>query len=423
MAKPVTVSERIIDIDIIRGFALFGVLLINIISFNMPPFGALELYEPFSSVDSVLEMLIKIIIEGKFYSIFSILFGLGFALQISRLKDKGAPHKKIFIRRLFILFIIGTIHSVLVYDGDILKVYALIGLVLFLFHASKNRKIWKYVLILLSIFYLVIIGAFVVKGVKAADKSHEEIVETRMHRLNELQEEYEPFLSDSYLAVTKKRTEMTFSLNGLGILAYGLIYILPLFLIGALIGRSDLFKKTTTGWSQLKKLFKWSLIIGLTCALVYFTCWLKANPEEEGMLESLKKISAFLSNLSLGLTYMSGIILLLRKKLFQRILSPLAYVGRMALTNYLMQSIIFTFIFYGYGFGLMGQKSFSALIAATVVFYIIQIVYSKFWLAHFNFGPFEWLWRSLTYNEIQPFRQRNRQDSSVLSPVESSGKL
>jgi len=122
--------------------------------------------------------------------------------------------------------------------------------------------------------------------------------------------------------------------------------------------------------------------------------------------ERLMKVAEGVSNPSIGLFYISGLALLLQKETFKRLLNPLSYMGRMALTSYLTQSVVLTIVFYNYGFGFLGQKDLWLLVVIGVPFYLIQIIFSKMWLAHFRFGPAEWLWRSLTYKKLQPMKNK-----------------
>lgn len=402
--KPIAAKERIHVIDVIRGFALFGVIVINVFFINMPPYGFIDMYHPVSVTDHVSYWFIKLLIVGKFISLFSFLFGLGFAIQIFRLKEKGIS-ARFYFRRLLILVFIGLFHSLVIWEGDILLSYAVFAMLLLLMHKFSAR----FYLILLSVIILYHFGEAVSPLLKKSNPGikqeavNKEADRTELEKRMKIREDFfNTFRKGSYPEVTKERIKMTFSKGKIRMIYGEFFHIFPLFLIGAYIGKRRIFHNMEKHIPFIKKVLLWSLLSGVGIEFLKQAIESKSNISVTG---NLVYFFGNISSYAICFFYVSILVLAFRKKFWQKVLNPLRYTGRMALTNYLLQSFCFGLIFYKYGLGLNGQKSITFLFVLALLLYIIEIYASSIWLRKFQYGPAEWLWRTLTYKTSLSFRQ------------------
>lgn len=369
LSKPGVECGRIVEIDIIRGGALLGVLLTNLQSLTYPGGYLPPLSFPsHSALDRGIEALIHIFIEGSFYPLFATLFGLGFALQMQRPKFMPAH----FRRRLLLLLGFGVLHAVLVWDGDILVSYALLGFALLPLHRIRSRTL--VVLISCCLLYSLIIftAAF-------------QLGNTKPRRTDTIAEIY---AQGSYLEVTRVRL-VDLSAVGVEAVLY-FPHLLSCFLVGLLIGRRGV-RETLHDRTLLRHVLALSGGIALPIVTVYGATLLQ-TPRVPAWLSGL---DGALGSASLGFAYTGALALSLQSPTWQRRLRPLAAVGRMSLTNYLMQSLIFTLLFYGYGGGLYARVPLSVSVLLALALYAIQMYLSRRWLARYPQGPVEALWRNV----------------------------
>ena len=391
-ASPVQPGERIAFVDILRGFAIFGILVANMAGFSG--------YAPFiqdgqAVIDGVVLVLIRLFITAKFYSLFSFLFGWGLSVQMARARERGTRFTPLYLRRLLVLLLIGIVHGVLIWSGDILTLYALLGFLLFLVRNRSERTILTLVVLclLLSIF------------LSAPWKVPTEIA-SRYENLTEFmrleQAPANAYSLGSYRDITRLRVEEY--LRGLSSFLFYFGNIFSMFLLGLWAGKRRIFQEVELRLPLLKKVMVGGLIIGMLGNLLYV--WLLLFPGEmpvawlpQSYHRMLQHAAYTLGAPALMLFYVTGLVLLLRKKTWRNLLCPLANVGRMALSNYLFQSILATWIFYSYGLGLYGEISpFIGLILTVVIFWI-QIRISGWWFDRHRYGPAEWVWRFLTYGK------------------------
>ncbi|MGX1930171.1 DUF418 domain-containing protein [Flagellimonas sp. 2504JD4-2] len=405
---PVNPTKRFEIIDIIRGFALFGVLLANIrwtsqdFALTNAQLEAISLTE----INVWLDGFILTFIEFKFYTLFSILFGLGFAMQLNKSEEKQLNIVPIFRRRMFILFVIGIVHATLVWFGDILHIYAALGFVLMLFRNASNATLIKWILgigILTGLLPFIdwLIQSYVDPVANTVD--YEAIKSMRFESLS----------STNWIDVMRLNTEWNMAeytnlrIGGDGIF-YWYLNVFWKFLLGFYMGRNLMLQRAQEQLGKFKKLFVYGGVLGLIGCLAWsissfvFDRWLPSN-------ESPLSISALLLEfgvLALSMSYLSALVLLYFKTGFSKQLAYLAPLGRMALTNYLMQSVCIIVVFYGVGLNQLGKIGTFYCLVATILIFGLQIAISKWWLSKFKFGPMEWLWRSLTYGKWQRFRIR-----------------
>ncbi len=181
--------------------------------------------------------------------------------------------------------------------------------------------------------------------------------------------------------------------------------VLAMFLLGLYGGKRKLFENSPENVALWRKVWIWGLIIGVIGNLLYVAIGESANRSIPSIELIISIIGQTFGAPALALFYMTSLALLFQREKWQPRLTPLSYVGRMALTNYLLQTLICTTLFYGYGFGLYDKIGIAGGILLTVVIYILQIILSKWWLTRFRFGPMEWLWRSGTYLKFQPMKR------------------
>lgn len=409
--SPLKQTERIDLIDALRGFALLGILMVNMLYMYEPMSSMMLEAKPDASVKHIIaESFIKFFFEGKFYVIFSMLFGFGFYIFLNKSTDNGISTLPIFKRRLFFLLLFGVAHITLLWAGDVLLYYALFGFLLILFIKASDKKIirWAVTLALIPTFLLSLIV------IAVSLSSHNPAVKTEIDFhlqgnetvMNELVERASlVYSTGSFNEIVLVRIEEYITLLS-GSLFFFCPVILSMFLVGFLVGRKGIIANYANNLHLFKKLFWWGLSVGVITNILYMVSFRYAIMNVPDGWSLLASSMHSLGGISLGLCYMSGIIILFIKGKADLLIKYLVPVGRMALTNYLMQSIICAILFHSYGFGLFGKVEVWQGIVLTLMIFVSQIVWSICWLNNFQFGPFEWIWRSLTYYKFQPMRKR-----------------
>ncbi len=401
---PLDEKRRIVDIDIVRGFALFGVLLVNVVYFNTTfsatLVGKVSLLNPLgldSGLDQVMAVLISFLAEGKFYTIFSFLFGLGFYIFISRAEDKGLSSRPLFKRRMFLLLIFGMLNLILVWWGDILHVYALGGFILLIFKDKPVNVLKRWVLIFLAFATILSLLIF-----SSSPLLIQQLGEDIYYMISSdlLKTSFEVFKHGSYLEIIGFRLG-----NEIPYLLVYLIFIIPktvaMFLIGIIAGRLKIFEDIEGNYNLIRKVWKVTGIIGGFSLIAILISGYPFISVSEIIQNSLVYTFFFeIGTVVISLFYITTLLKLLRTKLVAKLLYPLQYVGRMALTNYLMQCIICSLVFYGHGLGHVGEISVVGGIIFTIFLFILQTLYSYLWFKRFKFGPFEWIWRKHTYGKV-----------------------
>jgi len=366
-AQPTTAQERIEVIDVLRGFTIFGILLVNMPLYGWPSWGpmrAIRAQQAYGPVDDAASWFLWLFAEDKFYPLLSFLFGLGFSIQLGRMAASAADFLSVYRRRLMALLLIGLVHGLLVWPGDILTTYALMGFLLLPFRACSQKAILAFAII----FLLLPIVVFPIQ-VDAHRRLFSYIVASDADYKALFNEAVRVFSHGTFAEITLERARaFSFNLSG----PISMLQILGLFLFGLYAGLRGFFQNLQSYLSLPQGIGQ------------YF------NALASEMLETA-------GSLALSFFYASAIILLAQRPVWKTRLAPLAAVGRTALSNYLFQSLIGTTIFYSYGLGLFGRVGPAWGLALTIAIYSIQVPLSVCWLRHFRFGPMEWVWRSLTY--------------------------
>lgn len=411
LTLPLPVSERIILLDILRGFALFGILMVNMKIFIHPV--NIMMLRP--SLDQPLfllipDLLVRFLFEGKFYTLFSLLFGYGFWIFMNKKVETGSIIP-VFRRRLTVLLLIGAFHIALLWAGDILFFYAIFGFFLILFRKSSDRKaaIWGAVLILLPAIItaltwgMMAMGSSFPEGKAAIDAAAAE----SFRSINEMIEHSrQAYGHGSFSEIVNARIkEWTALLPGL---LFFYPAVLGTFLFGMLAARKNLAVSNAANTSFFRKCLPLSLTIGIAGEAVYTYASLHADMAMPNGMSVLASFSHAVGAPALTLSYIGLIIVLFEKGRLSWLWNALVPAGRMALTNYLIQSLICTTIFLSYGLGLSGQLNAIQGIALVLLIFFLQLVFSRHWMSEFRYGPVEWVWRRLTYLRPFSFRKNHR---------------
>ncbi|MNK55836.1 hypothetical protein D3C87_748570 [compost metagenome] len=388
-----TDSSRILSLDVLRGVALFGILLVNMRHFSSP-----ALYLGGSSgegafpLDRLVDALILFFAQGKFFPLFSFLFGLGLVLQLQRWQAKGAPSTRLFLRRLGVLLVIGLLHATLIWAGDILAKYAVLGLLFLVLLPLPPRM-------LLGGSGLLLMAPILLSGTGLEERLTALAgFPAKAEGLKALAEQsLAVYGSGSFVEMTRQRL-LDFAFRFVsGSYFSGLFTILGMFCLGAYAGRRGLFLPSNLGR------FRQILLMGFVGFALSLAGFVASRALPLLAAPPLLKTLHLAGNLSMTACYVAGLVLLLERTAWRARLAPLASAGRMALSNYLLQSLLATAIFYGTG--LYGRLGSAACLGITVAIFAGQVFLSRYWLSHFRFGPLEWLWRWATYGKRPGMRR------------------
>ncbi|MGM0846815.1 MAG: DUF418 domain-containing protein [Bacillota bacterium] len=379
---PVNPKERLFSLDVIRGFSLLGIFIINMISFHSP-FLYVDHYSWWSSpADQQLFPWIDILVQSSFYPLFAMLFGYGLAIQQERSLEKGMNFYPLAVRRLLVLLLIGVVHAFLIWSGDILVNYALFGLILLAFmRMSGKALLWTGALLFLipqMFFSILLLLISITDPAGTAFYSD----------LTNITNSMEAYGGGSFQDIFLQRFEDWYNVNGPGNILFLMLSILPMLMIGAGAGKLSILERIP----QNKKFWMLLLAIFSTIGLI-----LKSLPFTVEANIASAYIQDMLGAPFLSVSYAILLALLLINRKISIVLKPLAAAGRMSLTNYLAQSLIGTLIFYNYGLGLYGEVTLVTGTWLAIGIFFIGVVSSELWLSKFHQGPMEKLWRVLTY--------------------------
>ncbi|KAA3647030.1 MAG: DUF418 domain-containing protein [Chloroflexi bacterium] len=401
-SMPVAPKERIIALDFLRGFALLGILLMNIQSFAMPFVAYFNptAYGDLTGLNRLVWTFSHVLADSKFMNIFSILYGAGILLITQKLEAKGSPSAGLHYKRTFWLLIIGLVHAYLLWYGDILVTYALVAMVVYLFRKLSPR--W---LIALGILTLAV-GTFLQLGTAAGMASFPPEVMADFQKdwmpdVDTLEHEVDAY-QGSWLEQMADRVPSSIDMQTVALLFSGFWRAGGLMLIGM-----ALFKWGVLTAERSVKFYLGLLIAGFGLGIPLVLMGITRNFAAGWSLEYSRFIGTqfnYWGSIGVSLGYIAIIMLIAKSGRWVRGIRPFASVGRMALSNYLFQTILATLIFYGYGLGLFGQVERTGQLLIVFGIWTIQLIISPIWLRYFRFGPAEWLWRSLTYGRLQPMK-------------------
>lgn len=429
---PIREQDRIVSMDALRGFALFGILIVNINFFaNGMPAESGQLWNSGNVVDDIAFFLSRFFGNYKFVTLFSLLFGMGLAIQNELAIQRNRPFVPLYLRRVAVLLGFGIVHGVVFWYGDILTLYAILGAFALMFRNASRRTLLTLAAILMLVPLITIPALFALE--QWANEANEanvalqtgspesetsDVVETQPAGGEMIEAEFdlERILTDG--------AAVEFELYGKGplhlaILHRGVHYVainiaigiavliwrcLAMFLIGIVIIRSGMMRRLTEHRRFLRLLTFVAMPAGFAIQAVgEYIGW----KYERGYWTLLApEMATYIGSFFITMGYFGAICLISLSNHGPRVLSPFVAAGRIALTNYIGQSVLCGLIFYSFGLGLIGQIRFSVVLLIALGIYATQVLFSLAWLRFFRFGPLEWVWRSLTYMRLQPIRKR-----------------
>ena len=401
--SPVAAPERIQALDVLRGFAVLGILVMNIRSYAMPSSAYFfpVAYGDLEGINYWVWYLSDLFFNLKLISIFSMLFGAGVILMHDRASAAGRGWTGLHYRRMGVLWLIGMVHAYLFWDGDILVSYAVCGLLLFLFRMVCPSRL----LITGLIFLVVGSGLMILGGVSAPYWGEEQFAEfnAEWQPTEEKLEEELAAMTGSWLDEIKHRAPKVLEMH---------LFIIPYYMfwrgIGMMLLGMAFFRWGWLRGEASRRLYITLIVLGLVVGLPLTAIGIHrqvASGWEPIYSFFLASQFGYWGSILIALGYVGGVMLLFRAKIWQNLTMRFAAVGRMAFTNYLLQTIICTTLFYGRGFGLFGEVERIGQAGIVIFVFVFQLAVSPVWLRHFRFGPVEWLWRSLSYGSRQPMRR------------------
>ncbi|MEP6514309.1 MAG: DUF418 domain-containing protein [Parafilimonas sp.] len=394
-AQPITQAGRTTIVDIIRGCALFGVLVANIASFlNFAlPKNQIKLLIS-TTPDKLTDHFISLFVDGKFITIFSMLFGYGFGVLMERVSQKGMHANLFFIRRMIILLLFAAIH-IAIWWGEILNVYAMAGLLMLLFRNVKTKN-----LIWCGLFLLFIVGPFI-HALKII------FLPPAGERLNILFVDYNrSVLSGNMFSIAKSNYTLVFYLFVERWSQWrDVAEALGKFLLGYYVFRKGFLKDIFANIRVIKKVFRIALVIAVIYLIKKIIVEIIGVTVEGKAFSIIDYLFSNIGVLSLSLVYCTSLIQIYNYKKNKKLFMALASVGMMSLTNYLTQTAFYCFFFYGFGLSMMGKLHMQWTIPLAVCIFTLQIFFSVFWMKRFQFGFAEWIWRMLSYNKYIALRK------------------
>lgn len=408
-AAPVQANTRYDILDALRGFALFGIFFANVQFFA----GWLFLdSQAKTAIEGayIYDAFMLMVIDGRFYTIFSFLFGLGFALQLSRLESKAASKaNSLYLRRLTLLLLISLIHLCVFWVGDILMLYALLGYVLFFMRKCADKRL----LVIAALLFVLPIPGYYLFWKLGIDPSFG-LYQVASH-LVDGSDNISGFLGGFYETVHTTSFVRYFELNmeiAIGRIGYyfdtwRIPKVLGIMLLGMWAGRKLMAGKLLENTALLKKTIIFGLIVGLPSTIMYANLSGLNSFQAHSLDGFLSVIVYMLAVFPLAFAYIAIFALLWRK--YPTILGVFAAPGRMALSNYLLQTFLGVSIFYGIGFGMQLNGAPLSLVVIAIMVFVFQIIVSNLWFTRFAYGPAEWIWRMLTYGKRLPIGQVRNQ--------------
>ena len=425
-AGPVSAGERLASLDSLRGVAVLGILFMNIYAFAMPlaAYSNPLVMGGTEALNIGIWFVTHIFFDQKFMSIFSMLFGAGMILMMNRAESRGATFGPIYYRRTFWLLVLGALHGYLIWFGDILFIYALMGMIVFLLRKAPPKTLIAIAIVILPITLLINFGSSFyiedlqnqVAEIQQVESAGEAIDETQQKKLDEWSE-MRPFFAPSeadiqeevtahkgdYMDVLVHRAPFVVFMQVNLTLVFGIWRVGGLMLIGmALMKLGVLSGERSTRFYTRMAL--WSYGLGLPLAILSGAI-LDAHDFDPLYVARVGGIPNYVASILVSFGHIAVVVLIVRSGVLRGIVERFAAVGRMALSNYLMHSVVMTTIFYGYGLSLYAEIPRLWQQAFVLALVTLQLLISPWWLKRFSFGPMEWLWRSLTYGQRQPMRR------------------
>lgn len=382
--QPTQLNERVTTIDIIRGFSLLGILLVNIFGFYLPqPY--ISLHDWFTeAVDIIWHQTLDIYVQSSFYPLFSMLFGYGLAMQYMKAERTGTNFYKFAPKRLAILFMIGMLHALFLWWGDIIAMYAFCGFFVLALIRYNSWVLLAIGLVLQGLIHGLYLLMFSLGGMLTMEMDEMAV------DIQSVQEAVTAYSTGGYMDAFMQRLHDLSMQMSIGMWFSSLFIILPFMLIGAAAAKWRLIERA----KELKGLWIF-LAIGFTAAGLF----IKSAPTTFSYTYLLYYLKVYVGGPMLSVGYIAIIVLLCMIPAVGKGLSPIAKMGRMSMTMYILQSVICTTIFYHYGFGLYGKIDVPTAVYIVLGIYVIQVIMSELWLSKFKQGPLEATVKRFTYGK------------------------
>lgn len=377
--QPISLHERVDAIDLMRGFSLFGILLINMLAFHTP-LTYIDPYKWFSgNMDQTIFTGLDIFVQASFYPLFSMLFGYGLMMQFLRAQDYGQPFMPVAVKRLLVLLAFGIVHAFLIWYGDILITYALMGLLLigmlrlppgWLLGLGVLLYTLPHLMFTVIMFLAVMVDPNIYIGYQEAEQS------------------VAAYQSGTFAEIFSRRLTDWYYVNNPFSFIILTVTILPLMMIGAAAAKWRMIEQAAAKKKTWLVLAASSLTLGLL---------LKSTPYLFDKNYAYQYVQEMFGGPLVAIGYAAIIALLSLNLKFTKALSPLVKAGRMSMTVYLTQSIIATGIFYSFGLGLYGQVDLLTGTLIAIGIFVVQLIFAELWFSKFKRGPIEMIWRRWTY--------------------------
>jgi uncharacterized protein len=390
---------RIEVVDVLRGFALFGIIVAHSAAGFLAGRPPRPGFMNFTTLDGVVNQASYLSCVGKFFTVFSFLFGLSFAIQLRSAAQKGAGFSGRFAWRLIVLALIALVHGAF-FSGDILIIYAFLGLLLIPLQKVSTKVLVVIALVLVFNIPGLIMGLSRLGDSPPPTQPAAQLVSAQP-QVSEPQRQFDIKQSGSVGELVKMNlsTEALMGKVGFQIVTGRLWMTFGLFLLGMCAGRAALFDDTETNRAFFRKLLIGGGIVALPTTIVAFV---QFGPPAPGVIGVLTSFSFGVQQAALSAFYVAVVTLLYWRNPTRGLLPRLAPMGKMGLTTYLMQSVFGLALFYGIGFGMLGRMGTAAAVGAGIAFFVVQVMLARWWMSRFSMGPVEWLWRSLTHLKLQP---------------------
>ena len=392
---PITAKDRVGELDVLRGFALLGVMTINLwefggesVTITADQLAAL----PNAALNSSIEFWLRLFVSDKANTLFACLFGMGFWIQMERLEARGAPFRSIYFRRAGILLIFGWLHFFLLFSWDVLHVYGIAAFILLFSRKLSARTMLVVGGALLLFAKPLISGVFEWSGVSvtldAITSADSEVL------ARQAAAQSGDFVT--FMGLMAENNWLGWIMNG-GPVAW-IAYATGRFYIGAWIARKGWIQNASTNLAPFRRVLWPTLVLGLALEATHL---LTENAEPGTTLSAISAWGGILHALAtplIAIGYGCALILLFNGRSAKWLVAPLGAGGRGALTNYVLQSIAIVLILTGVGPGLAlaGKAGIATFLPLVAIFYGAQVLISNFWLKRFSYGPLEWVWRALT---------------------------
>lgn len=424
---PVAAAERMQALDVLRGFALLGIFLMNIEFFSRPlqDIETAGIDPSLHGIHYATDALVYFFVQSKFWTLFSLLFGMGFAVMIDRAQRAGRSFLATYLRRTLALLAIGAAHALLIWSGDILISYAICALVLLLLRQMRRVRFgrrteavapvlpmaagsligWGAALYSLPLVLMLAAGAlgsaFTAPEPTAAEKAEQ--AEAKAEQLAEREAATRTYSTGTYAeAVRQRGIDTRWQLNTL---PFAGILIVGVFTLGAGLVRSGALARPQDFQAQYRRVRNVGLPLGFGLMAISTSLGTAPPMLHFGLPEALQMVGYLSAGLILALAYGATLVLALQGRHGAWLQAWLAPAGRMALSNYLLQSLVGTLLFFNYGLGLWGQVPRALQVLLVLAVFSLQLLLSRWWLGRFRFGPVEWLWRAVTYLQLPAMRR------------------